>query len=84
MVVYKFQKIDSQEKLDELLKKEDVIDCFVQLNFGLRSSKQISQNDKGDYCIYNEIDDSEETIKHSQLMKHFLGEAISKSALYKY
>lgn len=81
---YKYQKIDSQEKLDKLLKKEDVIDCFVQLNFGLRSSKQISRNDKGDYCIYNEIDDSEEVIKHSQLMKHFLGEAISKSALYKY
>lgn len=84
MVVYKFQKINSQEKLDELLEEGDVIDCFVQLNFGLRSSKQISRNDKGDYCIYNEIDDSEEVIKHSQLMKHFLGEAISKSALYKY
>ena len=81
----KYQKISSQEELDNLLKEKDSpIDCFIQLNFGFRSSKQISRDDNGDYWIYNEVDDSEEIIKHSQLMKEFIGEAISKGALYKY
>ena len=82
----KYQKINSQEELDELLEKLDgsPLECFVQLNFGIRSSKQITMNDTGDYWIYNEIDDSEENVKHSQLMKSFIGEAISKGALYKY
>lgn len=82
----KYQRINSQEELDELLGKLDgnPLDCFVQLNFGIRSSKAISRDDNGDYWIYNEVDDSEESIKHSQLMKTFIGEAISKGALYKY
>ena len=81
----KYQKINSQEELDNLFKETDgPVECFVQLNFGIRSSKQISMDDNGDYWVYNEIDDSEENIKHSQLMKTFIGEAISKGALYKY
>lgn len=81
---YEYLRINSQEELDELLKEEETIDCFVQLNFGLRSSKEISKDDTGDYWVYNAVDDSEENIKHSQLMKTFIGEAISKGALYKY
>ncbi len=82
----RYQKINSQEELDEILYKldGDPLDCFVILNFGIRSSKQITLTDTGDYWVYNEVDDSEENIKHSQLMKSFIGEAISKGALYKY
>lgn len=82
----KYQRINSQEELDELLDTLNggPLDCFVQLNFGFRSSKSITKNDTNDYRIYNEIDDSEEIKKHSQLMKSFIGEAISKGALYKY
>lgn len=82
----KYQKINSQEELDKLLEKLDgsPLECFVQLNFGIRSSKQITMSDTGDYWVYNEVDDSEENVKHSQLMKSFIGEAISKGALYKY
>lgn len=80
-----YQKISSQEVLDALLEGENnTVECFVQLNYGLISSKQISKDDNGDYWVYNKIDDSEEIIKHSHLMKTFLGEAISKGALYKY
>ena len=50
----------------------------------MRSSKEISLNENNDYHIYNEIDDSEEIIVHSQLMSSFIGEAINKGALYKY
>ena len=80
------RKINSQEGLDELIKKEkgNPLDCFVLLNYGIRSSKEISLNDNDDYCIYNECDDSEEIIVHSNLMSTFIGEAISKGVLYKY
>lgn len=81
------QKINSQKELDDLIKKVEgnyPLECFVLLNFGIRSSKDISLNENNDYHIYNEIDDSEETIVHSQLMNTFIGEAISKGALYKY
>lgn len=81
------QKINSQKELDDLIKniKGDYpLECFILLNFGIRSSKEISLNENNDYNIYNEIDDSEETIVHSQLMSSFIGEAISKGALYKY
>lgn len=81
------QKISSQSGLDDLIKKVKggyPLQCFVLLNFGARSSKDISLNENNDYHIYNEIDDSEEIIVHSQLMSTFIGEAISKGALYKY
>lgn len=81
------QKISSQSELDDLIKKVKggyPLQCFVLLNFGARSSKDISLNENNDYHIYNEIDDSEETIVHSQLMSSLIGEAISKGALYKY
>lgn len=81
------QKISSQSELDDLIRKVKggyPLQCFVLLNFGARSSKDISLNENNDYHIYNEIDDSEEIIVHSQLMSSFIGEAISKGALYKY
>ena len=81
------QKIKSQNELDTLIKntKHDYpLECFVMLNFGLRSSKFVSLNENGDYYVYNECDDSEEIINHGDLMTSFIGEAISKGALYKY
>ena len=81
------QKINSQKELDDLIKNVKggySLECFVLLNFGLRSSKDISFNENNDYYVYNTVDDSEEIIVHSQLMNSFIGEAISKGALYKY
>lgn len=81
------QKINSQKELDDLIKKVKggyPLECFVLLNFGLRSSKDISFNENNDYHVYNTVDDLEEIIVHSQLMNSFIGEAISKGALYKY
>lgn len=81
------QRINSQQELNDLIKKVEggyPLECFVLLNFGIRSSKDISLNENNDYHVYNESDDSEETIIYSQLMSSFIGEAISKGALYKY
>lgn len=76
-------RINSQEELDKMIKKKDSpLECYIQLNFGVRSYKDISLDNEGNYEIYNYIDDTEETINHSQLMSTFIGEAISKGALY--
>lgn len=78
------QRISSIQELDDYIGKDNPLDCFVLLNFGIRSSKQISFNENGDYVICNECDGTEEVINHGNLMNTFIGEAISKGALYKY
>lgn len=81
------QRIETQEQLDKLLGKrsmEHPLECFIQLNFGIRSSKEISMTKEGDYWILNEIDGSEEIVAHDKFMESFFGEAMSKGALYKY
>lgn len=83
----KLIQIQTQEELDNLIKKQKEgypLECFVQLNFGVRSSKFISLDENNDYYVYNECDDSEEKIPHGNLMSTLIGEAITKGALYKY
>lgn len=82
-------KIETQQQLDELLlglHDGELLECFVALAGGLmRSSKDISfENDKHDYYVYNEVDDSEEVVKHADFNNSTIGEALSKGALYKY
>ena len=79
-------KILSQKQLDRLIEKNSdrSLDCFVLLNYGLRSSKSLTF-DGDSYYIYNEIDDSENIVKHDKLMDSFpIGEAIKKGVLYSY
>ena len=79
-------KILSQKQLDRLIEKnpDKSLDCFVLLNYGLRSSKTIT-SDGDNYYIYNEIDDTEEIIPHNKLMDSFpIGEAIKRGVLYTY
>lgn len=80
--------ITSQEELDKLIKKKQEknvsLECYVLLNFGLRSSKDISFCKNGDYFVVNEIDGSEETIKHGELTNSFIGKALNNKALYIY
>lgn len=81
----KVKQINSQEELDKRLKETDsTVYCYVRLNYGLKSSKDITLTEEGDYNVFNGIDNSEEIIKHSDLAKSFIGEAISKGAFYEY
>lgn len=48
------QKINSQQELDDLIKKVEggyPLECFVLLNFGIRSSKDISLNENNTYIM---------------------------------
>ena len=56
-------------------------DFFIVLNGGLRSSKYITYND-GIYYVRHLIDDSEEQLTRSKLLKTNIGEAIMKGAFY--
>lgn len=81
----KVKQISSQEELDKRLKETDsTVYCYVRLNYGLKSSKDITLTEEGDYNVFNGIDNSEEVIKHNELAKSFIGEAISKGAFYEY
>ena len=78
-------KITSKEQLDQLLKDNTEVDCFVALAGGLaRSSKNISLDAFGDYIMYNEIDDSEDTITQQDFNKSILNDYITNGVLYQY
>lgn len=78
------KQIKNQKELDELLSKHDLVDCFIQLNYGLRSSKDISFTENKDYSVFNDVDGSEEIIPRKELKNSFLGKALIAGALYKY
>lgn len=78
------KQIKTQQELDKLISKFGNLDCFIQLNYGFRSSKTISFDENDNYFVYNHIDDSEEIIASSKLKDSFLGQALKKGALYKY
>jgi hypothetical protein len=68
--------------------EEGVHDYFIQLNFGLRSSKQIDYSPETEkYYILNEIDDTEQELDEKQLFDRVftnIGYAIQNGALYSY
>lgn len=80
-----FKKIESLEHLKELSAKGP-IETFILLNFGLRSSKNISYNSENDtWYIYNYIDDTEQTLRTEELTSETnIIEALEKKALYQY
>lgn len=63
-------------------------DFFIQLNFGLRSSKFMDMSDDGKkFVITNEIDDTEQELTEQQLMDCTytnIGYAMKNGALYAY
>lgn len=74
--------ITSLKRLKELSSMSDGCDCFIQLNFGLRSDKHIAWND-GKWYVYNNIDDSEQVLTTRQLKKETnIIEAIAKGMLF--
>lgn len=79
-------KVTTQEQLNQMIDKanDGVLQCFVTLNLGLCSSKEIYYNDNTSYYVYNEIDDSEDIIPFDKFKDSFIGEAMTKGALFVY
>lgn len=82
-----FKRVNS---LDELKQMCDGVtkDFFILLNFGIRSSKDISYNkDTDTFYILNEIDDTEQELNSQTIMDEEytnIGKAITLGALYAY
>lgn len=74
--------------LEQLKKKaaKGSIEVFLMLNFGIRSSKDLSYNEKTDtWSIFNYIDDTLQTLKTEELADNTnIIEALEKKALYQY
>ena len=76
--------IKSITELKELCTELETVDCFIMLNGGARSSKDISYSE-GTFYVYNNIDDTEQHLTEKELYTDSnIGEAIDKKALYKY
>lgn len=80
-----FKKIEDIKQLKKKASKSP-IEVFLLLNFGLRSSKNISYNPEDDtWNVYNYIDDTEQTLKTEELATETnIIEALEKKALYQY
>ena len=77
------KNIKSINELIKLSQHEDGCECYVQLRFGVKSSKVIRwMGDK--FHIIHEIDDSESFESPDELKKTIIGEAIEKGALILY
>jgi len=79
-------RINNLEQLKELSK--DGLDCFIQLNAGIRSSKHIWFDEEAKHFeIINEIDESEQCLNEKEIMnvEHTnIGIALELGALYTY
>ena len=77
-------KVESINHLKEILKSGKARYFFIQLNFGLRSSKRISL--RGDtFNVYNCIDGSHQTLNEKELQDENItnvGKAIKHGAFF--
>ena len=84
------RKITKVNSLDELKQICDgkMRDFFIQLNFGIRSTKTISYDSNTDkFYIVNFIDDSEQELNSKEIMddkNSYIGKAIELGAFYQY
>lgn len=76
-------KVNSLSELKQFI-SNGIHDYFIQLNFGLRSSKSIDYND-GKFYVQNCIDDTEQELTEEQMMdRDFtnIGYAIKQGAFF--
>lgn len=84
------RKITRVKSLDELKQICDgrMRDFFIQLNFGIRSTKAISYDRSTDkFYIVNIIDDSEQELSSKEIMDEnnsHIGKAIELGEFYQY
>ena len=79
-----FTPVKSLEQLKQLASPEDGAEFYIQLNYGLRSSKRICWDEPTkSWCITSEVDGSHEDLKEHQLATATnIVKAIEKGALF--
>ena len=77
-------RINNIDELKELSKGK-MLSCFITLNGGARSSKDIEYfKHTNSFTIFHQIDDEMETLSEKQFTNSFIGKALVFGALYKY
>ena len=86
-IKYTFTRVNSLDELKQMCNGVTK-DFFIQLNFGIRSSKNISYNkDTDTFCILNEIDGTEQELNSQTIMDEEytnIGKSITLGAFYAY
>ncbi len=83
--MYQIKNIKDLDKLLETSENHS-LECFVALNGGARSSKDIYK-ENNIYYVYNYIDDTEDSFTEEELFdpsKTIIGEAINSGNFYVY
>ena len=77
--------VKSVEELKKLANVEDGEEFFIQLNFGLRSTKRIEWDEPSkSFCILNEIDDTHQDLTEQELATETnIVKAIENRAFFK-
>lgn len=79
------KQIKTLKQLKELTVADGGLDCYILLNGGLRSSKNIRYSpDDHRFYVLNLIDDSEQELTEDQIFDRVythIGEAMKKNAL---
>jgi hypothetical protein len=80
------QTITSLGQLTELASRQGGLECFIALNYGIKSSKiiQYFNGKRAPYYIHNLIDDTKLHLTKKEIMDKsitLVGEAICKNAL---
>lgn len=82
-----FTRVNSLDELKQMCNGVTK-DFFIQLNFGIRSSKNISYNkDTDTFYILNEIDDTKQELNSQTIMDEDytnIGKAITFGSFYAY
>ena len=82
-----FTRVNSVDELKQMCNGVTK-DFFIQLNFGIRSSKNISYNkDTDTFYILNEIDDTKQELNSQTIMDEDytnIGKAITFGSFYAY
>lgn len=88
MAIKKKQKLGTRlESLEDLKKqsKGKALECFITLNGGARSSKNIEYFEHtNSFAVFHNIDDELEMLSEKQFTNSFTGKALIVGALYKY
>ena len=86
-IKYTFTRVNSLDELKQMCNGVTK-DFFIQLNFGIRSSKNISYNkDTDTFYILNEIDDTKQELNSQTIMDDEytnIGKSITLGSFYAY
>jgi hypothetical protein len=79
-------RINNIKKLKSLASHENGLDCFISLNFSIKSSKHIQWIPAEKlFYILNEVDNTEQNLKEEELLDENItniGKALKLGALY--